>query len=387
VRLRAASGSSEANDAVEAGTAAATEAMAGLNGRRPSMIIVYASVRYDLPALLGAIRDVTGDVPLVGETSTGHFRGAALTGPASGVAVLAMTSGSYRFGVASVERLSAGAEHAGMQLAGSARAAIGPERTPYATLVLFADGLATEHQGLVGGIHRVAGAAVPIVGGGAADDRRLSQTFVFHDDRVLSDAAVAVWIGSDHPLRVTVGHGWHAIGLPLLVTKTNGQIVSEIADRPAREVFDEHIRRSDRAEPNRVGPGDYYSRHALGLIEPDGTHLIRGVFIGDDEMIHTFVPLPVYAAVQVMACDEGELLAVSHDVAERAVAGRDASVLLVFSCVSRLDVLQDRGAEEAIRLQAAAANVPIFGLYTYGEFARTSNVAGSHNSAVTAVAL
>jgi hypothetical protein len=88
-----------------------------------------------------------------------------------------------------------------------------------------------------------------------------------------------------------------------------------------------------------------------------------------------------------MACDEGELLAVSHDVAERAVAGRDASVLLVFSCVSRLDVLQDRGAEEAIRLQAAAANVPIFGLYTYGEFARTSTVAGSHNSAVTAVAL
>jgi hypothetical protein len=361
--------------------------MAGLNGGRPAMIIVYASVRYDLPALLGAIRDVTGDVPLVGETSTGHFRGAVLTGPATGVAVLAMTSGPYRFGVASVETLSAEAEHAGMKLAGLARAAIGPERTPYATLVLFADGLATEHQALVGGIHRVAGAAVPIVGGGAADDRRLSQTFVFHDDRVLGDAAVAVWIGSDQPLRVTVGHGWHAIGLPLLVTKTNGQIVSEIADRPAREVFDEHIRRSDRTEPNRVGPGDYYSRHALGLIEPDGTHLVRGVFIGDDEMIHTFVPLPVYAAVQVMACDEGELLAVSHDVAERAVAGRDASVLLVFSCVSRLDVLQDRGAEEAIRLQAAAADVPIFGLYTYGEFARTSTVAGSHNSAVTAVAL
>ena len=44
----------------------------------------------------------------------------------------------------------------------------------------------------------------------------------------------------------------------------------------------------------------------------------------------------------------------SHDVAERAVAGRDASVLLVFSCIARLDILQDRGAEEAARLQAAA---------------------------------
>ena len=210
-------------------------------------------------------------------------------------------------------------------------------------MLLFVDGLATEHQALVGGLHRVAGAAVPVVGGGAADDRRLNQTFVFHDGRVLGDAAVAVWIGSDHPLRVTVGHGWHAVGLPLLVTKTDGQIVYEIAGRPAREVFDEHIRLSDLAEPNRVGPGGYYSRHALGLIEPDGTHLIRGVFIGDDEMIHTFVPLPVYSAVQVMASDEDELLAVSHEVAERAVAGRDASVLLVFSCVSRLDVLAETG--------------------------------------------
>src|SRR6476469_5765777 len=81
LRLRAASGSSEAVDAVEAGTAAATEALAGLSGEAPAMIIVYASVRYDLSALLAAIRAVTGPVPLVGETSTGHFRNGELTGP------------------------------------------------------------------------------------------------------------------------------------------------------------------------------------------------------------------------------------------------------------------------------------------------------------------
>ena len=68
------------------------------------------------------------------------------------------------------------------------------------------------------------------------------------------------------------------------------------------------------------------------------------------------------------------------------MAGRDASVLLVFSCIARLDVLQERGAERH-RLQAAAGSVPIFGVYTYGEFARTTSVAGYHNSTVTAVAL
>lgn len=386
-RLIAAAGSSEAEDAGEAGRNAATEALAGLDGKTAALIIVYASVRYHLPTLLRAVRAVTGDAPVVGATSTGHFRGGELIEPARGVAVLAMTAGPYRFGVASVGGLAADAAGAGAELARAARSALGVETTPFATMMIFADGLAPQQQALVSGIHRVTGASVPVVGGGASDDRRLSETFVFHDDRILTDAAVAVWIGSDRPVPVLVGHGWHAVGLPLLVTLVDGQIVHEIAGRPARDVFEEHIRKGNTDELDRVRPGGYYSTHAFGLIEPDGSHLIRGVFMDNDGMIRTFAPLPVYSAIQIVACDPEDMLAVSHDVAKRSVADRDASVLLVFSCVARLDVLQERGAEEATRLQSAAGSVPIFGLYTYGEFARTSSVAGYHNSTVAAIAL
>src|SRR5215469_3555311 len=231
-RLHAASGSSEAFDAEEAGRAAATQAMAGLKGAAAALVIVFASVRYALPTLIGSIRSVTGDAPLVGETSAGHFRGSDLTQPARGVAVMALTAGPYRFGIASVGRLSEGGEAAGVELARSSRAALGPDRPAHATLLVFMDGLAPEQQALVGGMHKVTGAAVPVIGGAAADDRHLSGTFVFHDDRVLSDAAVAVWIGSASPLQVSVGHGWHAIGLPMLVTKVDGQIVYELAGRP-----------------------------------------------------------------------------------------------------------------------------------------------------------
>jgi hypothetical protein len=387
VRLHTASGSSVAQDTIEAGTAAARQAMAGMHGHTPELIIVYTTVRYDLPALLGAIRAVTGDVPLVGETSAGHFAGAELIAPETGVVVLAMTAGPYRLGIASVQGLAADGETAGITLARQARATLEPDRSRYETMLVFVDGLAPEQQALIGGIHRVVGAAVPVVGGGAADDRRLSQTFVFRDGEALSDAAVAVWIGSDEPIPVVVGHGWHPIGLPLLVTKTDGQVVHEIAGRPARDVFEDHIRQGNREELDRVRPGGYYSTHAFGLIEPDGTHLIRGVFMDGDQMINTFAPLPVYSAIQIMSCDEDDLLSVSEDVARRAVAGRDASVLLVFSCIARLDVLQSRGEEEAVRLQAAAGDVPTFGIYTYGEFARTTSVAGYHNSTVAAVAL
>ncbi len=383
----AATGSSESHDPVEAGRAAAAQAVRGLHGARPALVIVYLSVRYDLATLLEAIRGVTGDTPLVGATSTGHFRGSDLTEPARGVAVLAMTAGPYRFGIASIGGLSDDAEAAGAELARASRAAVGGDPGPNSTVLLFADGLAPEQQALVSGIHRVTGTTVPVAGGGAADDRRLQETFVLHDDQILADSAVAVWIASDEPIPVQVGHGWHAIGLPLLVTNVDGQVVREIAGRPARDVFEEHIRRGDTDELDRVRPGGYYSMHAFGLIEPDGSHLIRGVFMDTDGNIRTFAPLPVYSAIQIVACDPDELLAVSQQVAEQAVAGRDPSVVLVFSCVARLDVLQERGPEEAERVQKAVGAIPIFGIYTYGEFARTNSVAGYHNSTLAAIAL
>jgi len=72
---------------------------------------------------------------------------------------------------------------------------------------------------------------------------------------------------------------------------------------------------------------------------------------------------------------------------KEALAARDASLLLGFSCVARMDLLGERSPEEARRLQDAAGSVPTFGFYTYGEFARTTSVAGYHNATIAAIAL
>ena len=387
-RVYAATGASEADDAVEAGRAAAEQAMAKLDGRTPALVIVYVSVRYDLSKLLGAVRSVTGDTPLVGASSSGHFHDANLVEPDRGVAVLVMTEGRYRFGVASVGELGADGVAAGERLVRAARDAAGP-RTPYATVLLFSDGLAVSQQELVVGIHKVTGAAVPVVGGAAGDDRRMTRTYVLHNDSALADAAVAVWIGSDDPLPVAIGQGWHTVSVPMLITKVDGAIVHEIAGRPARDVFEEYFQSGDLQAPDPIRFSGYYSTHAFGLIEPDGSYLIRAVFLGEDGLVHALAPLPVYSALQIVECDEESLLATSESVAEQATAGRrdEASVMLVFSCVARLDVLAARGPEEASRLQTAAGAVPIFGMYTYGEFARTRSVAGYHNTTIVAIAL
>lgn len=396
VQMRTGLGTSDHDDSATAGGEAARRAVEQLGDAGAALVLVYSSVRYDLQPLLDAIRDVTGDAPLLGGSTSGHFHNGTLTPPGRGVAVLALSAGPYRFGVGSVTGLRADGDAAGAALVRAARQAAGEPTSEHAALIVLSCGLTGDQQQLINGIYRVTGAAVPVVGGATSDDRRMQETYVFHDGKVLTDAAVAMWVDSDHPLTVVRGHGWQPMGLPMPVTGVDGMVVRTIAGRPAAEVFRETIasgnptagvpgRDSTASEGSPVLLGE--AGRALGLIEPDGTRRIRGAFMNKDGEMNTWVPLPPYAAVQVMSCTQDDLLDGCNSIPAEALAGTTSTVLLAFSCVARLGILNDRAAEEAERLQSGAGSVPTFGFYTYGEFARTTSIDGVHNATVTALAL
>jgi hypothetical protein len=247
--------------------------------------------------------------------------------------------------------------------------------------------MAGHQQHLLNGIYEVTGAAIPVVGGAAGDDFAFRETFIFEGDRVLRDAAAAVWIASERPLGVAAKHGYVAASLPMLVTHVDGLCVRQIAGRPALDVYREVLGDDGAA----LQPSAYVAlaqEHPFGVIQPDGSHLIRVVRMSDnDHDLMTFAEVPAFAAINVMAGRADDLLQVTGPVVVEALAGRDASVVLVFSCAARHEVLGSRVAEEAARFQAAAGSIPTFGFYTYGEFARNRSVAGHHNATVAALAL
>ena len=386
------------DDAFTAGVTAATAAVTDLGGETPSLVIVYAAARYDLSRLLRGIREATGSAPLVGGSSRGQFHDGWLPPVGSSVSVLALTAGVYQFGLASVTDLSRDPFAAGLRLARTARGAAGQTRAPYGALVLLTSGLGnSDPQQLLSGVYRVTGAAVPLVGGvtsnnnqsaDTSNNNQSADTYVFHDGDVLTDAAVGIWIGSPRPLTVSCGHGWRAEGLPMMVTHSDGRIVGEIAGRPAGEIFEERCRDTDPAPVDSSGAGrPKIASYVLGLVEPDGNQVLRGAFLGPDGVLRSWAPLPSYAAVRVVSYAADELLEASEQVVSQTLTTDGARVLLAFSCAIRMEILDDRRHEEAKRMQAAAGDIPTFGFYTYGEFARTTSVAGYHNVAVTALAL
>lgn len=387
MRVRSGTGASELRDAYEAGREAATAAVAELCGEVPMLVLVFTMPHYDLPHLLRGIRSVTGSAQLAGATGSGEMVRGRYMGFGAGVAVMAIAAVSYRFGIASAAHIHGNLNQIGQQIARESKALAGP--SPYSGMILLADCMAGDLQQLFAGVYKVTGPATAIVGGTAGDELEFKASFVFHDDAVIEQGAIAVWIASDKPLSVTVRHGWDPVGVPMLVTRAEGTEILELGGRPAAEAYEEQL----GVPPGQLTPANFWDTsmyHPFGLLQMDGSTIIRVARTKTPTgalLIQGCVP-PVGGAVYVMEGSTDSLLSVIKDVGHAALAGNpEAGAILVFSCAMRARIMKERTPEEAEGLQAALGEVPVFGTYCCGEFARTSGSLGTHNATLTVLAL
>ena len=387
MRVIAGTGMSGAKAAAAAGREAATMAVAALAGESPALVLVFTTPRYDLPELLAGVRSVTGSAHLIGATASGEIVQGQYLGFGAGVGVLALSAGPYRFGVASACHIRGDLDRAGQDIARASRAEAGS--SPHAAVLLLADSLLGDLQQLVQGVYRITGPKVTLAGGAAGDEQKFVQTFVFHDGAVVEEGAVALWIASERPLHVVTRHGWEPMGVPMLVTHAKGTEIIEIGGRPAALAYEEQL----GLAPGQLSADKFWETsicHPLGLVQCDGSTVIRMARSKTEQgalMIQGCVP-PAGSAVQVMSGTLDKLLQIVDEVASTALnANPQPGVLLTFSCAARAAIFGENTSEEVRLLQAAAGEIPAFGVYCCGEFARTAGVLATHNATLTALAL
>ena len=387
MQVRAGTGASGLQDAYEAGKQAATVAISKLEGEKPALVLVFTMPHYNLAQLLAGIRSVTGSVQLAGATSSGEMIGANYMGFGAGVTVMAMTAGPYRFGIASAAHIHGDLDRSGQKIARESKAEAGP--SPHSAVILLADCLAGNLQQLFQGVYKITGPKTAIVGGLAGDELQFKATFVFHNDQVIAQGAVAVWIASEKPLHVTIRHGWEPVGVPLLVTRAEGTEIMELGGRPASEAYEEQL----GVPPGKLTEANFWDTsmyHPLGILQMDGSSIIRVARTKTPQgslLIQGCVP-PAGGAVQVMESSEESLLAVADEVGRDALLRNpEAAVIIAFSCAMRARLLKDKTPQEAAQLQTAAGEAAVFGMYCCGEFARVAGTLGTHNATLTAIAL
>jgi len=242
-------------------------------------------------------------------------------------------------------------------------------------LVLLADPFSFDAEVFFAGVERDR-AGLPIVGGmasaaqGPGGNRLVVAGGAVAGVRVVDRGAVGAWLGPGAGLQPVVSQGCRPVGRPWAVTRAEGNIVYELAGRPALERLTEmaqrdlderevalvnsgglHIGRVVDEHRATFGPGDFLVRNVLGADRAVGAIAVNDAY-------------EVGATVQFHLRDAAS----ADDDLKALMAGRRARGALLFTCNGRGTRLFRRPHHDASVVGDALGGAPVAGLFAAGEF-------------------
>jgi len=375
-----------------AGRAAAQAALEQLGAAgAPDLAFVFATAAHDQQALLGGVRQVVGDVPMLGCSGEGVIVRDSSDEGTFAAGVMLVQSASARFQTFSAGGDGADPRACGAAIADRVRAADMPD--PRALIVL-PDGLVGDCSEFLRELH----AQLPellIVGGTSADAMAFERTFQYHDWTIQSHGVTALLIGGDVEVDVAVSHGCSPIGLRREVTRSDGGWVREIDGRPAWDVFKEYL----DGDPQDLA-ADGMAHLCIGEPLDDAAsagydrHIIRAPLALDKKDGSLFFPggLQTGGSIQLTRRDPAKIRASATSCA-RAIHERHAeppAFVLQFDCAGRGQILFGSTAvHDVVRpLQGElGTELPWLGFHTYGEIAPLDGRPFFHNYTVALCAV
>jgi small ligand-binding sensory domain FIST len=210
---------------------------------------------------------------------------------------------------------------------------------------------------------------LPIIGGNASAALGPGGSRLVVDDRIVHEGAVGVLIGSGIEIEMVTSQGCRAYGRPLTVTKSDRNILFEVAGTPAIESMVEQIKGGLSAEDigrlennglhvgrlidehlDEPGPGDYLVRTVIGVDRNTGAMAV------DDR-----IPLGSTVRFHLRDAESADL-----DL-RRVLVGHHADGALMFTCNGRGTRLFDEAHHDASVLSRQIGPVPVGGIFAAGE--------------------
>ena len=381
--MRSAVHYSHDTDSYLAGQQAVCAILRKLRGSRPDLLLLFSSVGHNLVRILQGISSIAGDVPLCGCTGSGIISGQGSDEATHSLALMGVAGNSLSIAPFIFPGLSKDPEAVGARIA----AHVSRKRRNSAEtvlLLLFADGLTINADGLYRGLQGALPEHIDIVGGTAGNDFQQVATYQFCNGEVITDGACGVLLQGDFRYRIGVTHGSLPVGLFRTITRAKGNMIYEIDAIPALDILEEFIGANrfrdfgqtlNLFELGEEFPGQGYSENILNR-----------AIIGVDEAgggIRLAVEIPEGAKVRITRRDKGLVLQRTREMAEtmlRQLQDPANATYLYFNCSGRGSYLfgdseQDVDALRGILPQSSR----MIGFFTFGEFAPINNCNYFHN--------
>ncbi|MEJ2614389.1 MAG: FIST N-terminal domain-containing protein [Ignavibacteriaceae bacterium] len=367
-------------------SSALTESMA--DDYKPTLAIVFLSVKQDIQAI-SKLLDEKG-IQIFGATTAGEFIDGEIE-EGSIVMILLDMNPSY-FKVAFLETSQETAFEEARKLA-----ITGKQTFTHPAFIIANSGVSMDGEPFVEGIlhefEKMDGRDVTIFGGKAGDDLELKSTFVFTNGKSKDSALIALIIDEDKiDVKGIATCGWKAIGTTKTVTKSEGNTVYTIDDKPALDILMNYlgvdIKEDVEADVTTFLSSWYYP---LELERENADPVIRTAMFANREDRSLICSGRVPQGSKIKFSMPPDFDSIDKVVADCKTIKDDsqqqADALIMFSCVSR-HLSFGMVIKEEIEQVQQIWDAPIAGFFTYGEYGKAKTGKNEyHNNACCVVAL
>jgi len=374
-------------DSIDAGRLTGEGLLARMDGEKPKLVVVYATMNHDQGPLLESLRASVGpDATIVGCTSQGVVSNAELTEEGLAVAAMAFGGSSLKTAAALERQFQVNSEEKGRALATRLVEQLGSE--PVVAIVLYDPLCGADVEALIAGVRSKL--SCPIIGGGAGQPWGPPvKTYQFWGEEVLSNGVVLFGIAGALQAEVGICHGTSPTGISMTVTKASGSHILEIDGRRALDVLFESIGYSPPEDG--VIPQEYLASWAIGIRRPGQNDreatVIRGAFGFDTAAGSIIVQAAIPEGTRVMFHHRklenvlGGTETLASELAGR-IANRSPWAVLGFECAARTFPFlgeQNTLKEHKLLREAVAPNAPWLGMMAWGEIGPSEGVTAFHN--------
>lgn len=388
------SGYSRSRDSYQAGVEAAQHAIKQIVQFEPTLVVVFASVYHELERALAGVRKVTGDVPLVGCTTSGEYCDKLIGGTVT-VNVFASPYMDVKIGLgcrlsrdctSAVQQVikSGGAEEFFNVYTGVQEDENKSDFTQKPFALVFMPGPTRKYsfkgREVIDLLRKRSLNSLPLVGACAGDDCRWETTHLFYNGEVLEDCLVIAFVKTHLRFGIATSCNYIPMEPKVTVTKCKGNEILEFNGQPAADFFAMTLG-VDFGE-FMVNPSAYLYKCPFGVRDFLGFyHLIPGLSVTPDHGISCLSPIEEGIAINFMEPSAEQLLASAEEFLRKSILrGRitKPEVGLIFSSIHRVNSLRELIPLSLQKIQKSAhSSICLSGFCTYGEIGLTEEGIGS----------
>ncbi|MFA9374353.1 MAG: FIST signal transduction protein [Poseidonibacter sp.] len=239
-------------------------------------------------------------------------------------------------------------------------------------IFVISDGLLINGSSLTRGINKVT-KNISVTGGMAGDGDKFEETYVVVDTQSNQRTIVAVgFYGNDLTIDTGCFAGWSEFGAQRIITKSKDNILYEIDNEPALDLYKKYLGSLASDLPNSG------LRFPLSIKKDENSSEVIRTLLGineEDKSITFAGDVPVGYKARLMKADIDLLIEGAGEAAKSIKQTNDKTALgLVVSCVGRKIVMNYLVDDELEAVQnILGKNVVLSGFYSYGEIAPFKN--------------